>query len=480
MCFPISIAIEYFFFNTPIWIYTVAFAFWLIALTLLIMQKRKLAWPFLQISLIYSVNVFIGYLLAMVCQHTFSEIDSLTSMFLVYFLAIVPFLWLLAELSANRLQNYLALLEIGRFRKSTRVSLQKSYLPLKKLLILCWKFLRKVTLVVIICLIVAIGIAFLRGPWDRSQRTIHAFTPDRNFIFMTFGSWNREFKAAGGWSLDFSPDGNLIAAGGANGVIKIWRVNGRLLSELTGHSDGNRVFSKVLSLSFSPDSNLLVSGGGDNTVRLWRTDGSLINTFSGYENAVHSVDFSPDGSLIAGSGGKIIKIWDTDGNLINSFSRKKPASSAIFSRDGTLLVTDSYEAIELLRVSDGTLVSTFNDSDSGSGFQSIAFSSTENLIAASSLDKTIKLWQLDGKLIHTFSGHSGIVESIAFNPEGRLLAFGNRDGTIQLWTVDGVLIDTLVGHRSIIRSIVFSPDSGLLASLDTQGFIKLWKIKKAK
>ncbi len=457
MCFPISIAIDYLYLNTPFWVHMVVFIFYLVGNFLLGMQKKKSAWLFFQVFLTYLVIIIISYLLAMVCPPAFIT-PVLGTIYLVGLLVLIILLHLLIEWLGTSWHNCLTLLRMNKPKKSTKIPKRNYSLFPAEFLTLCWKFLRRVAFLASFCLIGAITITFLWGPWDFSWRTISA-------------------HQYGAKSLAFNPEGNLIISGGLDGKIKVWQVNGYLVDTFVGHN------GMVSSLSFSSDGNLIVSGSSDQTIKLWHKDDGLMTTIAGHKEAITSVDISPNNNLIAAvSRDKTIKLWHTDGSLESSFSRGDDwfPSLVTFSPDGKLLAYDNYGTIGLLKVNDATLVNNSTEKNNNYDLRSIAFGPAGNLIASGGWDKTVKLWQIDGKLVNVFNGHNDVVESVTFNPDGKLLASGSRDKTIKLWTVGGILIDTLVGHRYYVQSVTFSPDGKLLASLDAQGFIKLWKVKEAK
>lgn len=102
----------------------------------------------------------------------------------------------------------------------------------------------------------------------------------------------------------------------------------------------------------------------------------------------------------------------------------------------------------------------------------LAFSPNKTLLASSSLDQTIKLWNVaKGTLL--ISLKSGRVTSLAFSPDGTRLASGSRlrqwaDGAtspdgVQVWdAATGQLLYTL--DVGLVNDLAFSPDGRSLAA----------------
>jgi WD40 repeat protein len=74
-----------------------------------------------------------------------------------------------------------------------------------------------------------------------------------------------------------------------------------------------------------------------------------------------------------------------------------------------------------------------------------------------------------------WSGLSGSVTRAIFAPDGSRIVTGSDDSGARLWDRDGGLLATLTGHKNPIFSLAFAPDGGriLTASFDETG--RLWE-----
>ncbi|KAJ2741196.1 ribosome assembly [Coemansia sp. BCRC 34301] len=288
----------------------------------------------------------------------------------------------------------------------------------------------------------------------------------------------------------------------------------RCSSSMTGHTEA------VISASFSPDGSQLASGSGDTTVRIWDlATETPRHTLKGHKNWVLSISWSPDGKTLAsGSMDNTVRLWDprTGKELgapltghrkwITALAweplhiNPKANRLASSSKDGTVRVWDTSVRRCVFTLAGHTAAVT------------CVKWGGDGRIYTSSQDKTIKIWNADGSLLKTLTGHAHWVNTLAFSTDFVLrtgaydhtgrepsseaeaqamalkryneakgkgperLVSGSDDFTMFLWDPlnSSKPIERLVGHQKVVNHVSFSPDGRLLASASFDSHVKLW------
>ncbi len=275
----------------------------------------------------------------------------------------------------------------------------------------------------------------------------------------------------------YSPDGNLLAVGGALGVSLYNAGNLAEVGFLEEHTD------MITSVAFRPDGELLAMGSSDRTVHLWDVEQQeQVGAFQGHTDSVYSAIFSPDGRLLAsGSWDNTVRLWDVESreSVATLRGHTDMVWSVAFSPDGKLLASSGYDnTIRLWDVAEQKQIGVLRGHQNCVPF--IAFSPDGKLLASVSWDNTVRLWDVDEqKQIGTLRGHTDWVYSVVFSPDGKLVASGGEDRTVRLWDVDGQKQVAVLKHTGYVNSITFSPDGKTLASGE-EGTVYLWDVSEQK
>jgi WD40 repeat protein len=117
----------------------------------------------------------------------------------------------------------------------------------------------------------------------------------------------------------------------------------------------------------------------------------------------------------------------------------------------------------------------------------IAYHPDGSLLATSSNDKTVRLWDAaTGSAVQVLRGHTSGVSPLAFSLDGKLLASASNwpggqrwgekiDTAVRTWDPGtGRRVQVLRGHAYAVNALAFSPDSRLLASASLDQTVKVW------
>ncbi|MEL6222686.1 MAG: serine/threonine-protein kinase [Cyanobacteria bacterium J06627_8] len=112
----------------------------------------------------------------------------------------------------------------------------------------------------------------------------------------------------------------------------------------------------------------------------------------------------------------------------------------------------------------------------------VAMSPVTNTFATSSLDDSVKLWNLQtGELMLTLNGHDKGVNTVAFSPDGKLLLSASDDRKVIVWNAfSGQMIRTLTGHMRDVTALAISPNGQFLMTGGEDRSIRVWQLATGK
>nr|WP_281720402.1 WD40 repeat domain-containing protein [Nitrosomonas nitrosa] len=188
----------------------------------------------------------------------------------------------------------------------------------------------------------------------------------------------------------FSPDGNVIATTGADGVICFWDAQTQDAVGLVDNEARDEPLTGINSLSYNPNhKEYIVSGGDDGRIRVWDTNSfrALDRYPMEHTGRVMRVAVSPDGDFIASGGDDgALRLWDQKtGRLIRSTKELNILGirSLSYSPDGSFIVAVGGSLVVFWDVQTGYVISypieaknkeKSDPGDIGLGLMSVAFS----------------------------------------------------------------------------------------------------------
>jgi WD40 repeat protein len=285
--------------------------------------------------------------------------------------------------------------------------------------------------------------------------------------------------------LDWSPDGQTLAAASVSGPATLFHLDGTPRFMLPAHGFG------TMSLRFQPcaGSSLLATSGQDGKIRLWDSStGERVREMDGGAAWVEQLDWSGDGAYLASSAGRKIRLWTPEGDMLNTYDHPRSTVSSLGWRPkrgdnatSHLLAVTGYGGLNLYSPSESACKEEIRWKGSS---LVVAWSPDGRFIATGDQDSTIHLWFAETGQNLQLWGYSAKVTQLAWDISSRYLATGGSESVV-VWDCsgkgpEGTRPVVLQGHRGLISCIAFQPTGDILASGGRDGNLKLWRGMKTK
>ena len=304
----------------------------------------------------------------------------------------------------------------------------------------------------------------------------------------TVGIWNAADGASLGnllahtgpvTSVEFDRNQPVLWTGGADGNVKRWQLPLVPPRASPGHAQ------PVKSVAVSPDGRIAYSGSTDQTVRAWDlANGQPIRAMadSNLLGPINSVVVSPDGALVAAGGATgFWAVWTANDGVMRHRRRASPMAiyDLAFSPDGSRLMTVSQD--QQMRV--WKLAEPVKEFANDGAPYEVATSSADGrrFAVAGTANGKPAVFVRDrenGQVLATVVGHEGAITSIALNRAGNRLVTGSVDKTLRIWNLDaaGAELRMLPGLAAPAIAVAISDDGAMVFSSVGENQVRQWNM----
>lgn len=230
-------------------------------------------------------------------------------------------------------------------------------------------------------------------------------------------------------SLAFSADGYTLASGGYR-VVKLWQRPQNTIRHDLAAAEG-----AVTAVAVSPQGNLLATGGADQNIRLWKLPaGEAGPVISGHSGAVNGLCFAADGTVIysASADGSIRGFKTDTGESVLRIDTPAAVNDVTLAAGGAEIISAGDD--HLLRTWTLPVAPARSLAGSAGPTTGGAVSPDGKYLASICADGRVELIDVtSGASVRTWSAHSGAVNDVAWSADSARLTTAGADGYVKLW-----------------------------------------------
>jgi mono/diheme cytochrome c family protein/roadblock/LC7 domain-containing protein len=285
-------------------------------------------------------------------------------------------------------------------------------------------------------------------------------------------------------SLDFSPDGKLLAISGYHEVLLRSADGAELIGRLIGQSE------RIEKAVFSPDSSKLAVVGGSpgrlGEVQIWDVgEKKLLLSKAVTYDTLYGASWTPDGTRVAfGCADNTVRVIDatTGEQVLYQGAHNDWVLDTTFSNDATYLISVSRDmTMKLIEVGTQRFIDNITSITPGAlkgGLCAVDRRPGKDELLVGGSDGTPKLFRMlrtssrkigdDANLIRNYPAVEGRILAAAFSPIGDRIVIGSSNdgsGNVRVYQTDNAKqISNLTEKTGPIYAATFSPDGKTIAA----------------
>jgi WD40 repeat protein len=281
--------------------------------------------------------------------------------------------------------------------------------------------------------------------------------------------------------LGFSADGRWLAAGGQDGKVRVWKLDGDQTVIAETLDLGTKWIEHLIWHPTRPE--FAFSFG--KYVQIWSAETlDIVTTLHFEQSTVLAIAWHPNGELLTVGGDGGIKVWTAKDWYEDPIRFEMPTATSklVWDRVGEYLVASTLDNLVVVMQWLGT------DFDASpwrmQGFpgkiRSFDWSASKTSpLLASSSGSDVVVWEKHADLNvgwegEVIKGHNSIVGFVAFKPKSEVIASADENGRIAIWKDAKDWVQALETPMGEITAMQWQPQGKKLAAANADGELMLW------
>jgi eukaryotic-like serine/threonine-protein kinase len=284
------------------------------------------------------------------------------------------------------------------------------------------------------------------------------------------------------WSVALSPKGDLLASGGNDGAIRLWR-----WPSMEPAFDLLKQDGRIRIMTFTKDGRTLMTAGADGWLRLWDLESrhcrlAIENPGRSYREYYGAMFSADESEILTAVRDPLVRVYDAKTgefkSVVEAITGPEGHVTTVLSDDGRVLASSHGRTLSLWSYPPTGPPRELTLSASG---WHIGWLGPDRL-AAGTWEGTIEVWDTrSGTLLRTLEGHNQVISSLALGPAlkdgSRTLVTSCFDGTIKMWNPGtGSCLLTLSPGSGSVSTVIATPDGRTIISAHEDGTIGVWDL----